>query len=96
MCFAHICQCVKHILYNIFMGIELKEIKFGENFRNCRKEAKLTQEQVANYFGIKQSSVSDWENNISRPEYEKLFELAKLYNVSLCELLDYDDNNCKK
>ena len=64
---------------------------YGENFKKLRKDSKLTQKQVAEHFGIHQSSVSDWETDASRPEYEKLGELAKLYNVSLYELLMIDD-----
>ena len=39
---------------------------------------------------IKQSSVSDWENDVSRPDYEKLIALAELYDVTLYELLGID------
>ncbi|MBQ8405125.1 MAG: helix-turn-helix transcriptional regulator [Clostridia bacterium] len=41
--------------------------------------------------GIHQSNISDWENNISRPDYEKLIELAKIYNVTLYQLLGIND-----
>ena len=42
---------------------------------------------VADKLQIRQSNVSDWENDVSRPEYEKLVELAKLYQVSIYDLL---------
>ena len=42
--------------------------------------------------GIRQSNVSDWENDISRPEYEKLVELTKLYGVSVYDLLGVPNN----
>lgn len=64
---------------------------YGENFKKLRADNKLTQKQVAEHFGIHQSSVSDWENDKARPEYEKLGELAKLYNVSLYELFMIED-----
>ena len=41
---------------------------------------------VADKLQIRQSNVSDWENDVSRPEYEKLVELAKLYQVSIYDL----------
>ena len=62
-------------------------MKFGENFKKLRKQAGLTQAQVANALGIRQSNLSDWENDVSRPEYEKLIELCRLYDVTLEELL---------
>ena len=42
------------------------------------------------YMPLKQSSVSDWENDVSRPDYEKLIALAELYDVTLYELLGID------
>ena len=62
-------------------------MKFGENFKKIRIQCGLTQQQVANKLGIRQSNVSDWEMDKSRPEYENLIKLAKLYDVSLEDLL---------
>lgn len=63
---------------------------FGENFKNIRKQCGLSQQEVADKLQIKQSSVSDWENDVSRPDYEKLIALAELYDVTLYELLGID------
>ncbi len=62
-------------------------MKFGENFKRIRKECGMSQVQVAEILKIHQSNISDWENDVSRPEYEKLIELAELYDVSIPELL---------
>ena len=64
------------------------EKNFGKLFKYYRKLSRLTQKQVAEKLGIHQSNVSDWENNISRPEYENLIKLAEIYEVSVCDLLD--------
>lgn len=66
-------------------------MQFGENFRKIRLQCKLSQKQVADKLKISQSNVSDWENDISRPDYEKLIELAKIYDVSLYELLGINE-----
>lgn len=66
-------------------------MNFGESFRKCRKEVDLSQSYVAKKLGIHQSNISDWENNVSRPEYEKLIQLAEIYNVSLYDLLGIED-----
>ena len=65
---------------------------FGENFKKLRREAKLSQEDVAKKLGIYQSNISDWENDISRPEYEKLIQLSKLYSCSIAELLGVEED----
>ena len=65
---------------------------FGDNFKKLRQEAKLSQKQVADKLGIYQSNVSDWENDVSRPEYEKLIQLTKLYDCSIAELLGVEEN----
>lgn len=65
-------------------------MNFGENFKNIRKQCGLSQQKVADKLQIKQSSVSDWENDVSRPDYEKLIALAELYDVTLYELLGID------
>ena len=72
-------------------------MNFGENFKNIRKQCGLSQQEVADKLQIKQSSVSDWENDVSRPDYEKLIALSELYDVTLYELLGIDwTENCKK
>lgn len=73
-------MCNAHFYYTF-------DMEFGKNFKYYRKQSDLTQKEVAAKLGISQSNVSDWENNVSRPEYENLIALAKLYDVTLDELL---------
>lgn len=65
---------------------------FGENFKKMRLEAGLSQKEVAEKLGIYQSNISDWENDISRPEYERLIQLAALYTCSIVELLGIEED----
>ena len=74
---------VAHI-YNI---IDMEQKKFGERLKAFRLENGYTQARLAEILGIKQSSVSDWENNISRPEYENLIALSFIYDETLDSLL---------
>lgn len=67
-------------------------MEFGKNFRRIRKENNLSQRQVAEKLGVCQSNVSDWENDISRPSYEFLIELAKVYDTTLYDLLGIPDD----
>ena len=51
----------------------------GENLQNLRKEAGLSQEQVAQQLFVSRQTVSKWENNLAEPGVENLKALAKLY-----------------
>ncbi|MDE6585450.1 MAG: helix-turn-helix domain-containing protein [Clostridia bacterium] len=62
-------------------------MEFGNRFREARKQNGYTQKQIADMLGIEQSNISDWENNITRPEYENLIALAKIYGETLETLL---------
>ncbi len=55
----------------------------------------MSQKEVASRLGIHQSNISDWENDVSRPEYEKLIQLSEIYNVSICDLLGIDENKLR-
>ena len=65
----------------------MEQKKFGEGLKAFRLENGYTQARLAEILGIKQSSVSDWENNISRPEYENLIALSFIYDETLDSLL---------
>ena len=63
-------------------------MNYGEIFKKYRALSGLTQKEVAKKLNIHQSNISDWENDISRPEYEKHVQLSILYEVSIYDLLD--------
>ena len=62
-------------------------MEFGQLFKKIRLDNNLTQQQVADRIGIDQTNISNWEHNKTRPEYENLIALARIYDVSLDELL---------
>jgi len=60
----------------------------GEELKTCRANCKMTQEFVAESLGVSRQAVSKWENGISDPSTSNLIALAKLYGVSVEEILD--------
>ena len=58
----------------------------GEALKAHRTQCKMTQEFVAETIGVSRH-VSKWENGTSDPSTSNLFALAKLYGVSVEELL---------
>ena len=66
----------------------IDQIKIGSFLRELRKEKKLTQEQLAERFGVSSRSVSRWENGNTMPELGILVELADYYEVDIKEIID--------
>ncbi len=65
-------------------------MEIGNTIRALRKEAGLTQTDMALKLGTTQDSVSLWELNKSLPDIPMLIKLCKLFNVSADYLLDLD------
>lgn len=50
--------------------------------------AGLTQDEVADHFGIKRASVAQWEGKRSKPSMEKIIDLARLLHTTPDWLID--------
>ena len=61
--------------------------KIGAFLKQCRKEKNLTQEQLAEKFGVSERTVSRWETGSNMPDLSILVELADYYDI-IKELLD--------
>ncbi|MCR4879518.1 MAG: helix-turn-helix domain-containing protein [Bacilli bacterium] len=57
-----------------------------------RKKAGLSQEELADKLGVSRQAVSKWECAESSPDTDNLIALAKIYNVSLDELINGDED----
>lgn len=66
----------------------IDQIKIGRFLKELRKERELTQEQLAEKFGVSSRSVSRWENGNTMPELGILVELAEYYEVDIKEIID--------
>lgn len=74
----------------------MNQEKVGKFIAEMRKEKKLTQEDIANHFGITSQAVSKWERGINAPDISILKELAQVLNVEVIELLNGEKINLKK
>ncbi len=61
----------------------------GMNLKTLRKINNYTQEEVAEKINVSRQSVAKWENNESIPDINSCAKLAKLYNVTLDNLVNY-------
>lgn len=62
--------------------------KIGSFLRELRKEKQLTQEQLAEQFGVTNRSVSRWETGSNMPDLSILVELADFYDVDIRDIID--------
>lgn len=65
---------------------------FGENLRKLREERKMTQQETAQIFGLKQRTYSNYEKGITEPPYKTLIHIADYYRVSTDFLLGRYEN----
>ena len=55
---------------------------FGEKLKNARKSKKMTQENLAKTIGAKHNSVSDWENDKSKPDMDTVELLCGVLDIN--------------
>lgn len=58
-------------------------MEFSERLKELRKQAGLTQVELAGKLGIVQSSYADWERGKKKPTQENLVKIAQILNVSV-------------
>ena len=60
---------------------------FGENLKNERNIAGLSQAGFANLLGTTQQRVSEWERNKVEPTLSNIISIIKVLNVTFEELI---------
>ena len=58
-------------------------MEFSDRLKELRKQAHLTQVELASKLGIVQSSYADWERGKKKPTQENLVKIAQILNVSV-------------
>ena len=65
----------------------MKNIKMAEKIRFFRKQAGLTQEELAARFGSRKTLISNYEIGRNTPDIETLWELADIFDITIDELV---------
>ena len=58
--------------------------------KQCRKERKMTQADVAKFINRSQQAYAFYENGTNEPDTETLKKLASLFNIDIKNLLNYN------
>ena len=59
----------------------------GKNLYNLRKNKNLSQEEVAEKLNVTRQTISKWETNESKPDFDKILPICELFNITTEELL---------
>ena len=63
------------------------------NISKYRKKSGLSQAELAQKIGVKNSTVSSWERGANAPDIETLFSICKLFNVTVADMFGCDTVN---
>lgn len=67
-----------------------------KKLKELRKGRKITQDRLADIFGVSRSAVSMWETGASEPDHETILRLADFFNVTTDYLLGRADSPGEK
>lgn len=67
-------------------------MEIGEKILDLRKKANLSQEELANLVEVTRQTISKWELGETSPDLKQAKKLAKIFNVTLDELVDNNTN----
>jgi len=71
-------------------------MNFGEKLKILREKNGYTQKYVAELLGTTQSYYAQYENGRRSIPFERIVELAKIYNVSLDYIAGFTDDINRK
>ena len=66
-------------------------MNFGKVLKELRIENGMTQKQLASKLNITDVSIRDWENRGREPSYETLCKIAKIFDVTVGQLLGVEE-----
>ena len=55
----------------------------GENIQRFRKEARMSQEELAEKVGVSRQTVAKWENGTTVPDIYACMAMAEIFGISL-------------
>ena len=67
----------------------------AEKLKSIRKQAGMSQEQLAEKLGVSRQAVTKWETNAGIPDIENVMALSALFDISMDELLS-NEKGAKK
>ena len=96
--FVLLCRALKKYIESKEVREEKKSVKkaLGEILKEHRARCKMTQEFVAERLGVSRQAVSKWESGASDPSMSNLIAMAKLYGVTVEDILSQVKDSSKE
>jgi transcriptional regulator with XRE-family HTH domain len=60
----------------------------SKKLKVLRAEKDISQDDLAAYMGVKRNTISNWENEVSKPDSDQLQKLSAFFGTSIDTLLD--------
>ena len=71
---------------------EYKEV-IARNIRYYRKQASLSQKELAEKLGISSAAVSNWEKGTNSIDIDTLFEVCRVLEISISDMAEVNPSN---
>lgn len=68
---------------------------FAEKLKSIRKQAGMSQEQLAEKLGVSRQAVTKWETDAGIPDLENIMAVSALFDISIDELLSNEKGSKK-
>lgn len=68
---------------------------FAEKLKSIRKQAGMSQEQLAEKLGVSRQAVTKWETGAGIPDIENIMAISTLFGISIDELLSNEKGTKK-
>lgn len=66
-------------------------VNFGKTLRELRIDRGMTQNRLAEKLNVSPTSIRDWENRNKQPNYDMLYNLSKIFDVTIGQLLGVEE-----
>ena len=64
---------------------------FSKRLKLLRKNADVTQDELAQYLQVSRSTIAGYETKNRQPDYDKLYMIAQFFHVSTEDLISGSD-----
>ena len=68
---------------------------FAEKLKSIRRQADMSQEQLAEKLGVSRQAVTKWETDTGIPDIENIMAISALFDISIDRLLS-DEKGMKR